>query len=181
MGLALDIMLHAFLLTLSGIPVIYSGDEIGQLNDRTYREDPAKSQDSRYLHRGKFDWEAAKRSMDGLSYEGRIRKSLCALSKIRKSHRAFVNEADTWLVPLASADGDHSVIGIGRYHKGEKIIAVFNFSPAAKTVYTEEKEKYSTLISSGNESARKKTAPSGLSCMQLPGYGYSWHVIDYGK
>lgn len=36
----LDLMLHAYMLTQSGIPVIYSGDEIGQENDYTYHEEP---------------------------------------------------------------------------------------------------------------------------------------------
>lgn len=37
-----DLTLHAYMLTQSGIPVIYSGDEIGQENDYTYHEDPKK-------------------------------------------------------------------------------------------------------------------------------------------
>ena len=182
MGLALDIMLHAFLLTLSGIPVIYSGDEIGMLNDRTYRDDPAKASDSRYLHRGKFDWEAASDSNDSSTAGGRIRRALLSLAKIRKSHRAFDNRADTWQIQMNSAEGDDCVIGIGRYYKGEKIIAVFNFSPWARTVYTKENEAYTLLASSGQKvPGRKKPAPASLSCLHLPGYGYSWHVIDYGK
>ena len=56
-GINLDIMLHAFLFTQSGIPVLYAGDEIGQLNDYTYHDDPIKAEDSRYLHRGDMDWE----------------------------------------------------------------------------------------------------------------------------
>lgn len=28
-----DIMLHAYMLTQSGIPMLYSGDELGQVND----------------------------------------------------------------------------------------------------------------------------------------------------
>ena len=35
-----DITLHAFMLSQSGIPVIYSGDEIGQVNDYSYKDDP---------------------------------------------------------------------------------------------------------------------------------------------
>ena len=41
-----DLMLHGFMLTLSGIPMLYSGDEIGQLNDYRYKEDPKKAADS---------------------------------------------------------------------------------------------------------------------------------------
>ena len=55
----LDLMLHAYMLTQAGIPVIYSGDEIGQENDYTYHENLKKCDDSRYLHRGKFQWEKA--------------------------------------------------------------------------------------------------------------------------
>ena len=38
-----DITLHAFMLSQSGIPVIYSGDEIGQVNDYSYKDDPDKA------------------------------------------------------------------------------------------------------------------------------------------
>ena len=54
-----DITLHAFMLSQSGIPVIYSGDEIGMLNDYSYKNDPDKAADSRYLHRGDFRWDLA--------------------------------------------------------------------------------------------------------------------------
>lgn len=53
-AIRLDLMLHAYMLAQSGIPMIYSGDEIGQENDYSYHENPGKRDDSRYLHRGKF-------------------------------------------------------------------------------------------------------------------------------
>ena len=40
-----DLMLHAYMLTQSGIPMLYSGDELGQVNDYSYKEDPAKCAD----------------------------------------------------------------------------------------------------------------------------------------
>ncbi len=43
-----DLCLHAMMLFQSGIPMLYSGDEIGQLNDYSYKDDPAKAADSRY-------------------------------------------------------------------------------------------------------------------------------------
>ena len=35
-----DLMLHAYMMVQSGIPMLYSGDEIGQVNDYTYKNDP---------------------------------------------------------------------------------------------------------------------------------------------
>jgi len=179
-GIALDVMLHAFLLTLSGIPVLYSGDEIGQLNDYTYRDDPDKVADSRYLHRGKFNWDDAQKRNMRSTREGRIYASIRALERIRNSKRVFANDADTWLVELDCGYNDHSVLGIGRYLNGEKILAFFNFSPDSKTVYTNENEIYTELI--GSESAghpqRKRTQVS-LSSFVLPGYGFTWNHIKY--
>ncbi|MEE1033499.1 MAG: hypothetical protein U0L06_02900, partial [Agathobacter sp.] len=43
-------MLHACMLTLRGIPVFYSGDEIGMLNDYGYHDDPGRWADSRNIH-----------------------------------------------------------------------------------------------------------------------------------
>ena len=48
----------------TGIPVIYSGDEIAQLNDYSYHEDPSHWDDSRYVHRGKFDFALAGKRLE---------------------------------------------------------------------------------------------------------------------
>ncbi len=50
-AVACDLTLHAWMFSQSGVPVIYSGDEVGQLNDWSYHDDPDKREDSRYLHR----------------------------------------------------------------------------------------------------------------------------------
>ena len=56
-----DLMLHAYMFMQSGIPVLYSGDEIAQVNDYTYKDDPNKVADSRYIHRGVMHWDLAER------------------------------------------------------------------------------------------------------------------------
>ncbi len=67
-----DVMLHAYMFTQSGIPMLYSGDEIGQVNDYTYKDDPEKAPDSRYIHRGKFNWDLVENIKDTSSVQGRI-------------------------------------------------------------------------------------------------------------
>ncbi|MBR5094205.1 MAG: alpha-amylase family protein, partial [Oscillospiraceae bacterium] len=71
-ALRMDLMLHAFMFTLSGVPVLYSGDEIGRPNDYSYHGDPHKREDSRWIHRGDMDWAAARRRDDPESVEGRL-------------------------------------------------------------------------------------------------------------
>ncbi|MCR5627840.1 MAG: alpha-amylase family protein [Lachnospiraceae bacterium] len=142
-GIALVQMLHEFLFTLSGIPVLYSGDEIGQLNDYTYHEDPLKNSDSRYIHRGRFKWDEAALRKDGKTRQGRIFKTIVNTKEIRDKHKAFDANADMWII---NTNNDH-VLGIGRYYDGEKMIALFNFSGESTTIYPGEKAVYRDMVS----------------------------------
>ncbi|MCR5791038.1 MAG: alpha-amylase family protein [Lachnospiraceae bacterium] len=174
-GIALDIMLHAFLLTLSGIPILYSGDEIGQLNDASYREDPEKSADSRYIHRGSLDWESVGKRKNRKSREGQIFAAIRKLTRLRMAHKVFCNAADTWLIPLTGDGNDQNVLGIGRYYEGEKLLAFFNFHPEERTVSTGETEQYKELagsvsLLSGGSSGEAVSAER----FRISGYGFCW-------
>ena len=123
-GLDLDITLHAFLFTQSGIPVLYSGDEIAQLNDYGYHGNPLKSDDSRYLHRGDFDWKLAELRNDPETLQGEMFQRLKQLVDLRKEYDVFDGNADVWIVET----WNEHILGIGRYYMGQKLIGLFNFS-----------------------------------------------------
>ena len=159
----LDLMLHAYMLTQSGIPVIYSGDEIGQENDYTYHEEPDRWGDSRYLHRGRFRWDLeAKRSETGTVQE-KLFNGIGKLEKIRKGSPVFHTDAQVHTIDTR----DDAVLGIVRENAGQKLTALFNFSAYEKTVYLEEGTGYTDLISG------KKTKGSEV---HVEGYGACWLV-----
>lgn len=137
-----DIMLHAFLLTQSGVPVLYSGDEIGQTNDYTYHDDPLRRDDSRYIHRGRFRWEDAALRSDPSTREGRIFLSLQKLIGIRAALPVFDSAADCWIINTGS---DH-VLGIGRYHRGQKLLALFNFGDDDQDIWLDTDEPLLDLM-----------------------------------
>lgn len=156
----LDVMLHAYMFMQSGIPVLYSGDEIGQVNDYSYKEDPDKSQDSRYIHRGAMRWELAENRKDSKTVEGKIFSRLKQLEKIRKNEKAFMSNADTWTVET----WDKSILCIGRYYQGEKIYGIFNFSEFDRTAWIHEDDgMYCDLITGS------KMKASGVN---IPAYGF---------
>ena len=97
-AIRLDVMLHAYMFMQSGIPVLYSGDEIGQVNDYTYKEDPLKAADSRYIHRGAMNWELAENIEKPGTVEDEIFKRLGELEQIRRTEKVFVSNADTWTI-----------------------------------------------------------------------------------
>ncbi len=127
-AIRLDLMLHAFMLFQAGIPVIYSGDEIGQVNDYTYKEDPDKMLDSRYIHRGAFQWHLT----DNIGKEGTVQNQLFhglrQLEILRQTHEAF--RADAHAETYYS--DDPALLYICRTSENEKLLGVFNFSQAVK-------------------------------------------------
>ena len=165
-SLRLDVMLHAYMFTLSGIPVLYSGDEVARLNDESYHLDPLKADDSRYLHRGDMDWQAAGKRFDPSTPEGRIFTSLRQLEQLRRAHRVFDAGADVWLL----LTGDDSLLGIGRYYKGEKLAALFNFSDGVRCVPVNTPGCFRDLLS--GEAVDK----TGVSIW--PG-DFKWMICDF--
>ena len=142
-ALSCDLMLHACMMTLSGIPMLYSGDEIGELNDYSYKEDPARAADSRYVHRGKFHWDAAERRKEKGTPEQVLFEGIGKLEKLRKSHRVFLNAAAV----RTAETYDPSVLCLVRELEGEKLAAVFNFSGRAGTAWIKEEGEYLDLLS----------------------------------
>ena len=157
-----DIMLHGYMFVQSGIPVLYSGDEIGQLNDYSYHEDPDKCQDSRYIHRGKFRWDLAAEIKEKGTVQNQIFDTLSQMEEIRKSHKVFHASADVWTLDT----WDNSVLGVGRWKDGEKLIALFNFSSQDKVAWINEDDGVYTDLLTG--------VSMNASGVQIPAYGIWW-------
>lgn len=165
-AISLDVMLHAYMFMQSGIPVLYSGDEIGQVNDYSYKDDPDKVEDSRYIHRGKLNWDNVEKIEDFQTVEGRIFQRLSKLEKIRKSEKAFAANADTWTIET----GDKGLLCIGRYWEDEKILGIFNFTEWEKTTNLHLEEDYCNLLNG------KRIKTGNLT---IPAYGF--YYLKRGK
>ena len=155
-----DLTLHAMMMLQSGIPMLYSGDEIAQVNDYSYLDDPNKAADSRYIHRGKFRWDIAENIHDLSTPEGQVFCGLNALNALRKTNAAFAADADVWTLDT----GDDGVLSIGRYKDGQKVIGIFNFTGEEKTV--------SLPYDTGEFSDMMTDEPHTLQGLQLPAYGF---------
>ncbi len=142
-AIACDLMLHGYLLAQSGIPVLYSGDEIGQTNDYSYKNDPDKCADSRYLHRGNFPWDKVEKK-DAVAKK--IFDALRHMEDIRASHDVFSCNANVYTIETGCA----SVLGIVREYAGHELRAFFNFSNMDQLIWTmpeEQADIYTDLIS----------------------------------
>ena len=157
-----DITLHAFMFSQSGIPVVYSGDEIGMLNDYSYKNDPDKAADSRYIHRGDFRWDLAENRHRPDTVQGKLFPALDKLEHIRTSHSVFNSD-----VPLRTLDTwDSSILALVRENDTEKFIGIYNFSEYDKVAWINEEDgMYLDLISGRKMEARG---------VQIPAFGCYW-------
>lgn len=154
-----DVTLHAMMLFLSGIPMLYSGDEIAQLNDPSYKSDPARAVDSRYLHRGRLPWDRAADRHDTATPAGQVFTGLRQLEMTRAGHPAFDASADVWTLDT----GTDAVLGVGRWRDGEGVLGLFSFANAAHTVPLPE-GRFENLLT---EAVLEGSA-------ELPPFGFLW-------
>lgn len=149
-ALSLDLLLHGYMMSLSGIPMIYSGDEVARLNDYTYHEDPKKADDSRYIHRGPFLWEEATLRHTPGTIQQRIFEGLEKMETLRKELEFFSQESslslkETW---------DSSVLCLCRQGGGQYLVSLFNFSDQPKTAWIKEEGVYQELLTGQKQEAR---------------------------
>jgi amylosucrase len=114
------LLIHSVILSVGGIPLIYLGDEIAMLNDYGYTQVDGKKDDSRWVHRPKFDWERAKTRQDQQTHSGWMFSHLQRLIQLRKQTTAFGRNntrfLDTW---------NQQVFG---YIVGGDVMVLANFS-----------------------------------------------------
>lgn len=154
-------MLHAWMFTQSGIPVIYSGDEIGRFNDWSYHGDEKKRDDSRYIHRGDFQWELLAKREDEESYQGKIYQAIARMEDFRRKHEVFSTRADVWTMDA----GDDALLCVERALGGEKLVALFNFSGRDLMAAINEAEQYRDFESGETVSAKE---------VPVKAYGFRW-------
>ena len=129
LGVRRVLLMHAAGMSLAGFFMISSGDEIGQLNDYGYRDDPDLAADSRYLHRSRFSWQnAALRGQEG-TVQHEIWEGLRRLERVRREHPCFQEDArvTTW-------DTNSMPVFAIRRSRGEgEMVCLANFSGQEQT------------------------------------------------
>ena len=121
------LLLHGMILSFGGIPLLYYGDEIGTLNDDSYKHEPAKVDDSRWIHRPSIDWEKAalRNSPNTVEYE--IFNGLKRMIAVRKEIEVFADFNNRELIEVEN----QYLFVFGRYHTNmpsKRVLITANFS-----------------------------------------------------
>jgi amylosucrase len=154
-------------LTAGGIPLIYLGDEIGTLNDHSYRDDPAHANDSRWVHRPRADWETYARRRDPTTIEGRIFQGLEKVIDLRCGNEAFAGGE----LEIIQTGNDH-VLGYVRTAQGKRVVVFANFSEAPQVIPARVLEKHSVPSAERLHGVSQITAGGDLTMAPLDFVAY---------
>lgn len=124
------LLLYKILLSFRGVPLLYYGDEIGMLNDYSYREKKEEVNDSRWVHRPFMDWQKAKKRHDGESVEGRIFQSLVSLLEKRKNLEVLWPHVSQSIID----SGNEHVFAFVRSSSQDMLLVIANFSDKTQIV-----------------------------------------------
>ncbi|MBN9223871.1 MULTISPECIES: alpha-amylase family protein [unclassified Microbacterium] len=115
------LLAHALALSTGGIPLLYLGDEVAQLNDYSYADDPVCRGDSRWVHRGNSprDRYAQRGNLDTAA--GRVFRRLTKLIAVRQSAPELAgNDLIGFRTPYTS------VIGYQRPGQATRVLVLAN-------------------------------------------------------
>jgi len=124
------VLIHSIILSIGGVPLIYLGDEIGTLNDYGFRADPAKANDSRWVHRPFAHADRYARRHEPETIEGRLFARLRRLITLRGQHAALAG-GNMRVIET----GSQQVFGFVRQaRQGPRVLVLNNFSEQAQAL-----------------------------------------------
>jgi amylosucrase len=161
-GIQRVLLMHAACMSLEGFMMLSSGDEIGQVNDYSYKENPDTAADSRYLHRSKFNWENADRRHEQGTVQQRVWDGLQNIESKRREHVCFEN--DTYVTTWDTEN--NGVFAIRRTNDKGELLCIANFTERVEVARLRALEgTYSDIFTGEKTSA---------SYIVLAPYQYRW-------
>ena len=164
-GIDRVVLLHAISLGAAGIPLIFLGDEVGQLNDQGYIDDPSTQGDSRWAHRPRRPNGLYQDAKDPGTVAGQIFERLLRLLTVRRTTGEFAGQT-----VIGYDTGEKSVLAFQRPGANSTVIVLANFADEPRHIAA---ARFSAL----NHQAQELI--SGLSAnlavgIDLPAHGAVW-------
>jgi len=147
--LAVDriLLMQAMSFFIGGLPMLFSGDETGTINDYDYLGDPAKNYDNRWMHRARMDWDRVKETRESGSVRATVFAATAKLLALRRKLPVLADHSNLeWL-----QTGNDHVAGFVRAFDKQRFYAFFNFSPAETSISWHVLNQRERFLSSLNE------------------------------
>jgi amylosucrase len=121
-GLARLFLAHAVVAGWGGIPVIWSGDELGQPNDPDWQAEAGHEEDNRWAHRPRLDRGRAAERDDLRTVPGRVFSGIAHLARVR----AGLPQLHASAPSVVLSDTDDGVLATLRSHASGPMLGLYN-------------------------------------------------------
>jgi len=115
---------YAIVFGFGGLPLLYMGDELGLINDRSFLDDPTKADDNRWIHRPAMNWDLVKNARNGKGAEGTILGAFKSLVRARQELASLHAATPTSISTAANG----AVLIFRRVHAAGNLVEIFNLS-----------------------------------------------------
>jgi amylosucrase len=161
-------LLYALASSLVGIPMIFSGDELGTTNDYSWEAEESLREDNRWMHRPRLDWQAAARRKQEGSVEARIFNwiSLCLAKRASLAPLAQDSPFDVLSSP------SENLLLVRRGGGGEGVVVAANFSSEPRALGLDSLG--SAPAGGWRDLLGSSKALISLSALDLGPYGTAW-------
>lgn len=162
---------HAIIAGFGGVPVIWSGDELGMANDERWAEEPGHEDDNRWVHRPRMDWELAQRRHTVGNVEHLIFRGLTHIARVRARlphlHASVPSVVlDVW---------NPGVLAFARPHPVGTMLCIYNVTELPRSVPGWLLRQYG--LAAGVEALSGQAVSIGDDdSARLPGYAAWWLV-----
>lgn len=113
---------HALVVGWGGVPVIWSGDELGQPDDPAWADEPGHADDNRWAGRPRLDWDRARDRDDPGTVAGRVFTDLQRLTSTRARLAPIHGSVETMVEPV----DDPGVLVLSRHHHLGTLVQLYN-------------------------------------------------------
>jgi amylosucrase len=172
---------HAIAAAWGGVPVVWSGDELGQTNDPDWMDEEGHQGDNRWANRPRLDWTRAAQRHDLRTVSGRVFSGLAHIARVRSRLPQLHASAPSHILPGT----DDGILATLRRHPSGLFVGLYNVTERPRPVPLDLiqalglSRPYDAL--SGHE-----LQVGADAVLWLPPYGAWWvvarprHVCDLG-
>ena len=162
------VLLYSVAYAYGGIPLLYMGDELALRNDTGYLADPALAPDNRWMHRPPMDWDAADRTTDPATLEGRVWREIRRLGEVRRSLLALRGGVESAVVDAGS---DAVLVWRRKHPRSGSFVGLANFSPRPQAVDADTVTGFGSFEQVHGSDG---VLPVRDGRVVVPGLGFAW-------
>lgn len=161
---------YSLMLTLTGTPVVYYGDEFGKFNDEKYYNEQIKltgKNDTRFFVRGRVDWDDLDKVLkDEDNFHTKVYRMISAMLNTRKSMKVF-GRGETDFI-----ETQKEVLAYTRDLPEEKVLVVNNLSGSEQTISNPFSDSNLVVLH-----AEEFTMDTGSQTMKFGAHGFAWLAV----